>query len=60
MPNTPNEKNFYEVREEDLPLHCPLPGASQWNSHPKVYLPIKEDGGQAKCSYCGAIYRLVN
>jgi uncharacterized Zn-finger protein len=29
-----------------------------WNSHPRVYLPI-EESGWAKCSYCGAEYRLV-
>jgi uncharacterized Zn-finger protein len=31
---------------------------SLWNSHPRVYLPI-EDGGIAKCPYCGADYVLV-
>ena len=58
-PAVPNARNFYEVRRADLPLHCPLPDASLWNSHPRVYLPI-EASGEAKCAYCGAEYRLVD
>ncbi|MDH3587910.1 MAG: zinc-finger domain-containing protein [Gammaproteobacteria bacterium] len=54
----PNTSNYYEVTSKDLPLHCPLPGMSLWNSHPKVYLPI-EKTGDAKCAYCGAVFRLV-
>lgn len=53
----PNTQNFYRVTAEDLPLHCPLPGSSLWNSHPRVYLPV-EATGQAKCIYCGAEYML--
>jgi len=56
---TPNARNFYEVTVEDLPLHCPLPGTTLWNSHPRVYLPI-ESKGEAKCNYCGAVYKLVD
>lgn len=56
---TPNARNFYEVTSADLPLHCPLPGTTLWNSHPRVYLPI-EARGEAKCNYCGAVYRLVD
>lgn len=54
-----NAENRYEVRRDDLPLSCPMPGMSVWNSHPKVYLPI-EDTGHAKCPYCGAEYDLVD
>ena len=53
----PNAENRYTVRPADLPLSCPMPGMSLWNSHPKVYLPI-EDGGTAKCPYCGADFVL--
>ena len=56
---TPNQRNFYEITAADLPLHCPLPGASLWNSHPRVYLPITATG-EVKCNYCGAVYRLVD
>ncbi len=55
-----NAENRYEVTREDLPLSCPMPGMSLWNSHPKVYLPIADDGGRAKCPYCGADYVLVD
>lgn len=53
----PNAENNYKVTRADLPLSCPMPGMHLWNSHPKVYLPI-EDEGQAKCPYCGATYTL--
>lgn len=53
----PNAKNCYEVTRADLPLHCPLERMRLWDSHPRVYLPIKETG-QAKCPYCGADYVL--
>ncbi|RFA30123.1 hypothetical protein CAI21_07950 [Alkalilimnicola ehrlichii] len=53
----PNAENRYEVTAADLPLSCPMPGMYQWNSHPKVYLPIHETG-EEKCPYCGAVYVL--
>jgi uncharacterized Zn-finger protein len=46
------------VTYKDLPLHCPTPDMSVWNSHPRVYLPIEETG-RAKCPYCGAEYTLI-
>ncbi|MDR2876459.1 MAG: zinc-finger domain-containing protein [Chromatiales bacterium] len=55
----PNAQHHYEVRRADLPLHCPMPGMSRWNSHPRVFLAI-EQTGQARCPYCGAIYTLVD
>ncbi len=55
----PNDRGRYEVTEADLPLHCPLPDMSLWNSHPRVYLPI-ESTGRAKCPYCGAEFHLVD
>lgn len=54
----PNAQNLYEVTAADLPLHCPLPGMSLWNSHPRVYLPI-DRSGRERCPYCGAVYVLV-
>lgn len=53
-----NAENRYEVTRNDLPLSCPMPGMSLWNSHPKVYLSI-EKTGTAKCPYCGADYSLI-
>jgi uncharacterized Zn-finger protein len=51
-------ENRYEVTRADLPLSCPMPGMALWNSHPKVYLPIVDDGGESVCPYCGAHYTL--
>lgn len=53
-----NAQNRYEVTQSDLPLSCPMPGMALWNSHPKVYLPIVDDGGESTCPYCGARYVL--
>jgi uncharacterized Zn-finger protein len=52
-----NSSRTYEVEPSDLPLACPMPQMSLWNSHPRVYLPI-EDTGSAKCPYCGAEFTL--
>jgi uncharacterized Zn-finger protein len=57
QPIEPNAQNRYEVTHADLPLHCPMPGMSLWNSHPRVFLPI-EATGEARCPYCGALYVL--
>ena len=40
------------VSEGMLPLHCPQPGTTLWNSHPRVFIPV-EDNGHARCPYCG-------
>jgi uncharacterized Zn-finger protein len=53
----PNAQMQYTVTVKDLPLSCPMPDMSLWNSHPRVYLPI-EATGSAKCPYCGAEYTL--
>ena len=52
-----NAENRYSVTRADLPLSCPMPGMTLWNSHPKVYLPV-EASGSAKCPYCGAQFTL--
>jgi len=40
-------------------VYCPSPLADMkiWNSHPKVYLDVAKTG-QAKCPYCGTLYKL--
>lgn len=47
----------YIVKNKDLPLSCPMPGITvmeQWNSHPKVFLPIEEASShEISCPYCG-------
>lgn len=54
---TPNDRGRRDIIRSMLPLHCPLPEMSLWNSHPRVYLPI-EKTGQAKCPYCGTEFVL--
>ena len=46
------------VTRDQLPMHCPPPGSSLWDSHPRVYIPL-EDSGEAVCPYCGRRFRLV-
>ena len=53
----PNAEHHYTVTAADLPLACPMPGMSLWNSHQRVYLAI-EATGWAKCPYCGAEFTL--
>jgi len=54
--STSNESVFH-IKNDQLPLHCPLPEMSLWNQHPRVYLPI-EDSGNSKCPYCGTEFIL--
>ncbi|MGH8042857.1 MAG: zinc-finger domain-containing protein [Rudaea sp.] len=53
-----NAEHRYTVTRADLPLSCPMPAMSLWNSHPKVYLPV-EALGTTQCPYCAAVYTLV-
>lgn len=53
----PNTENSYRITADDLPVHCPMPGSSLWNSHPQVFIALDENG-HGKCPYCGAEYQL--
>ncbi|MFK7993833.1 MAG: zinc-finger domain-containing protein [Granulosicoccus sp.] len=59
MVDQPNAQSLIEVTRDELPIHCPTPDSSLWNSHPRVYIPL-EDSPEAKCSYCGTVYKLVD
>lgn len=54
---TPNSRNVIEVGREQLPLHCPTPQMSLWNSHPRVYIPLDETP-RYRCPYCGTEFVL--
>ncbi|MFC3627664.1 zinc-finger domain-containing protein [Vogesella amnigena] len=54
-----NTARVIEVTAKDLPLHCPTPDQVKWNSHPRVFLPIVKNGGEALCPYCGTRYQLT-
>ncbi len=56
---TPSERSTVEINRAQLPLHCPTPEMSLWDSHPRVFLPI-EKTGQAICPYCGTAFSLKN
>src|SRR5690606_21216871 len=60
QPLQANAQRQYEVHRADLPLSCPLPSMALWNSHPRVYLPIETEGGEADCPYCSAHFVLVD
>jgi uncharacterized Zn-finger protein len=54
---TPNAQTKVHIRQSDLPLHCPQPGSSLWNSHPRVFLDIEHaPGKRVICPYCGTEY----
>jgi uncharacterized Zn-finger protein len=55
----PNDTRREEVTPDELPVHCPLARMSLWNSHPQVYIPLKEPGDEEICPYCGTLFRLV-
>ncbi len=57
MPEIKTTARTIEVSVADLPLSCPSPGQSLWNTHPKVFLSIEEKG-EALCPYCGTRYIL--
>lgn len=37
--------------------YCPNPKMPLWSSHPRVFLDFGAHG-EAKCPYCGTVYRL--
>ena len=51
-----------EVRAKDLlgpgVVFCPNPRMPLWSNHPRVFLNVATEG-QAKCPYCGTVYRLA-
>ena len=59
QPVTANSERVYEVTRKDLPVSCPTPDMTLWNSHPRVYLPLKEQG-RATCPYCSAEFILTD
>jgi len=48
-------ENCYIITREDLPLSCPSVHMEVWDAHPRVYLPLEENG-EAICPYCNAKY----
>jgi len=57
--SAPTELKFssISVTAADLPLHCPMPSMKLWDSHPRVFIDVTTTG-EAKCPYCGTVYKL--
>ncbi|HEX5055298.1 MAG TPA: zinc-finger domain-containing protein [Gammaproteobacteria bacterium] len=55
----PNATRKVLVAVKDLPIHCPLPDSTLWNSHPRVYIPLEKAANRrALCPYCGTEFIL--
>ena len=39
-------------------IFCPNPKMALWSTHPRVFIDVATTG-QAKCPYCGTVYRLT-
>jgi uncharacterized Zn-finger protein len=52
---SPDSARLVEITHNDLPLHCPRPGAPLWARHPRVFLDVVTKG-QMLCPYCGTKY----
>ena len=53
----PAASSAVELDGKDLPAHCPNPAMPVWSSHPRVFLAF-DAHHEAKCPYCGTVYRL--
>ncbi len=56
MSNENITPRYVEVSAEALPLFCPTPAVSLWSAHPRVAIPV-EQLGEARCPYCGTLYK---
>lgn len=56
MSNADITQRYIEVTAQDLPLTCPMPDMSLWNTHPRVRI-LLDQGGEARCPYCSTLYK---
>ena len=58
---TQEAKSVVEVTAKDVQgpgvVFCPNPKMPLWSTHPRVFLDVATTG-DAKCPYCGTVYRL--
>ena len=55
--NAAADADVVAVTAVELPVACPNPRMPLWSSHPRVYLDVAATG-EARCPYCGTVYRL--
>lgn len=57
MAEQANAQLVYELTEKEAAkgVSCPSDDVALWNSHPKVFLPLKTVG-EHLCPYCSAKY----
>ena len=53
----PGQQSAVELDGSALPAFCPNPAMPIWSSHPRVFLDVATTG-EARCPYCGTLYRL--
>lgn len=59
----PKKETIVELGAADLNgnggVFCPsaLADMKLWNTHPRIYLDVASTG-EARCAYCGTVYRL--
>ena len=56
-----SEQSVVEVTAAELQgsgvIACPNPKMALWSTHPRVFVDLSHNG-EAKCPYCGTVYRL--
>ncbi len=52
-------KSVKTISQKDLPLSCPMPDDPLWDQHPRVYIPL-DDEGKGACPYCGNQFQLAD
>ncbi len=52
-------QRYAELTYADLPLSCPPRDEAVWDAHPRVYLPIADEG-KVVCPYCSTEYILID
>ena len=56
-PDSAQAPQALELDAADLPAFCPNPRMPIWSAHPRVFLDVASTG-EARCPYCGTVYRL--
>ena len=57
MSQATQAQSTVEIDGKDLPAFCPHSAMPAWSSHPRVFLDLAHHA-EAKCPYCGTLYRL--